>query len=206
MIKQYGNTTAQVQASSAGTTLNCTTQLACSYPYTFKPGSLSKDYVNPLACTTAAGSGTTIAQSGTTLLQSGSTLSTVSQSGTTVTTLGQSGTTQTTVGQSTSTATTTTTTSKSGTTLSAGGAQPPPVGRKKRQAGMQPGKGGSSPPPVAADFNTAALFLKKYMELDEEDRFAIGHRYSKNYNLSIYITNDICQLLSLSSLSLRLFC
>ena len=176
MIKQYGNTTAQVQASSAGTTLNCTTQLACSYPNTFKPGSLPKDYVNPLACTTGAGTGTGTG-SGTTLVQSGSTLTTVSQSGTTVTTLGQSGTTQTTVGQSTSTATTTTTTSKSGTTLSAGGAQPPPVGRKKRQAGMQPGIGGSSPPPVAADFNTAALFLKKYMELDEEDRFAIGHRF-----------------------------
>jgi hypothetical protein len=29
-----------------------------------------------------------------------------------------------------------------------------------------------------ADFNTSAIFLKKYMELDEEDKFAIGHRLS----------------------------
>ena len=60
-----------------------------------------------------------------------------------------------------------------------GGLKPSPSGRKKRQAG--PGQPANSRPPniVAtpnADFNTSAIFLKKYMELDEEDRFAIGHR------------------------------
>jgi hypothetical protein len=29
---------------------------------------------------------------------------------------------------------------------------------------------------VPSDVNTSAIFLKKYMELDEKDRFAIGHR------------------------------
>ncbi len=36
--------------------------------------------------------------------------------------------------------------------------------------------GGVEPPPVSADFNTSSIFLEKYMELDEQDRFAIGHR------------------------------
>jgi len=36
--------------------------------------------------------------------------------------------------------------------------------------------GGGTPPPVSADFNTSSIFLEKYMELDEQDRFAIGHR------------------------------
>jgi hypothetical protein len=55
------------------------------------------------------------------------------------------------------------------------------VGRKKRQAfgggGGGPGPGpGPAPPPVSADFQTASIFVKKYMELDAEDRVAIGHR------------------------------
>ena len=44
--------------------------------------------------------------------------------------------------------------------------------RKKRQATSSP----SSPPPVNADFEAAALFLMTYMELEEDDRIAIGHR------------------------------
>jgi hypothetical protein len=40
------------------------------------------------------------------------------------------------------------------------------------------GPGGSiarQPPPVNADFQSASVFLSKYMELREEDRKAIGH-------------------------------
>ena len=68
--------------------------------------------------------------------------------------------------------------------ITIGGLKPAQTGRKKRQAG--PGQGGPGQAPMAkppkieakpdADFNTSAIFLKKYMELDEEDRFAIGHR------------------------------
>jgi hypothetical protein len=59
--------------------------------------------------------------------------------------------------------------------------QPPPPGRRrKRQAppGGPGGPGGDAPPPVNPDFNTSTIFLKKYMELDEQDRFAIGHRFN----------------------------
>ena len=57
----------------------------------------------------------------------------------------------------------------------------PPPGRRKRLA--LPGGGGGpgkTPviPAVAADFNTSATFLKRYMELDEVDRYAIGHRWA----------------------------
>ena len=63
--------------------------------------------------------------------------------------------------------------------ITIGGLKPAPPARKKRQAG--PGQAPMARPPNIeakpdADFNTSAIFLKKYMELDEEDRFAIGHR------------------------------
>jgi hypothetical protein len=60
-------------------------------------------------------------------------------------------------------------------------------GRRKRQI-VGGGGGNRFKPPPSADFNTAAIFLKKYMELDETDRQAIGHRsgpsYIKFYSLS----------------------
>ena len=38
------------------------------------------------------------------------------------------------------------------------------------------GGAGRQPPAVNADFQSASIFLSKYMELSEEDRKAIGHR------------------------------
>ena len=36
---------------------------------------------------------------------------------------------------------------------------------------------------VPADVNSSAVFLKKYMELDDRDRFAIGHRFAKKLGI-----------------------
>ena len=64
-----------------------------------------------------------------------------------------------------------------------------PVGRKKREVTGPGGGGGGGPPnnpppPVAADFNTSAVFLQQYMDLNLEDKIAIGHRcqtFDKNF-------------------------
>ena len=36
---------------------------------------------------------------------------------------------------------------------------------------------------LPADVNSSAVFLKKYMELDDRDRFAIGHRFAKKLGI-----------------------
>jgi hypothetical protein len=56
--------------------------------------------------------------------------------------------------------------------------QPPPQGQGRRKRQTKGGGGGprGPPPPVNSDFNSSAVFLQKYMELDERDRYAIGHR------------------------------
>ena len=77
---------------------------------------------------------------------------------------------------------TTTAAARATTSKTADAAAQVPLVRKKRQSGI------SAPPPVSADFQTAAVFLKKYMELSEVDRKAIGHRFNnflklKNSNL-----------------------
>ena len=69
-----------------------------------------------------------------------------------------------------------------------GGQNGPPGRRRKRQApspGGHGGPGGVTPPPVSPDFNTSAIFLQKYMELDVQDRLAIGHRFIAFSSLSI---------------------
>ena len=54
----------------------------------------------------------------------------------------------------------------------------PSSGRRKRQAQKAPPgtTTGTVLPEVTDDFSISAIFLKKYMELDDDDRYAIGHR------------------------------
>ena len=73
-----------------------------------------------------------------------------------------------------------------------GGQSGSPGRRRKRQApppGGPGGPGGGTPPPVSPDFNTSAIFLQKYMELDEQDRFAIGHRFIAINSISLLFSN-----------------
>jgi hypothetical protein len=98
---------------------------------------------------------------------------------------------------------TTTTTTKTTTTTTTTTTAPVVIGRKKRQLPFFEPK--SNPPPVNVDFEAASVFLMMYMELEEEDRIAIGHRLAIILVVSIFkkLASDISRSILNTNLNIN---